>query len=295
MLDVPLTVIKADAGYGKSTAVAVHLCASPRPYFWYSLSEADADPLLFLLHLIAAFRARLPACGRTALSLLEQEGGAAKLWAPAVDALVNDLLDHLEQDTVFVLDDYHLVDRPQVQAIVERLIEHMPPSLHVVLVTRHSPRLSRLARWRARGDVLEIGRDDLAFTPDEVAELIDRRVSIRLSAEHAQALVAETEGWAIALLMVCQHLQRTGARGVDRLLGRLPDSLPGLFVYLAEDVLMGQPTEIRDFLVGTSVLRRLDAEVCDEVLGRPDSASTLQYLDDHSLFVIHLGNGSYRY
>jgi ATP/maltotriose-dependent transcriptional regulator MalT/DNA-binding SARP family transcriptional activator len=295
LFSVPLTVVKADAGYGKSTGVAAFLRGSSHPYFWYSLSEADADPLLFLLHVVWAIRGTLPHCGTRALSLLDREGGVATLWAPAVDALANDLLDHLERDAVLVLDDYHLADRPQVQAILGRLIEHMPPQLHVVLVTRHTPRLAPMVRWQARGDVLEIGRDALAFTAEEVAALFEVRLGGPLSPDSARALATETEGWAIALLMVCQQVRGEGAAGLERLLGRLPDSLPGLFVYLLEDVLATQPPEIRTFLAQTSVLRHLDAESCDALLERSDSAARLRYLDDHSLFVVGLGGGTYRY
>lgn len=293
--DYPLTLVKADAGYGKSMALASSLAQQELPYSWYSLSETDADPLLFLLHVIYALRTAYPSCGERALSLLEREGGAATFWVQAVDALANDLLDHLKADTALVLDDYHLVDRPEINAITDRLIEHMPPRLHVVLATRHTPLLPSLARRRAHGEVFELSQRELAFTPEEVEALFAERYGCPLRAEQAATLAEETEGWIIALQLVGQQL-KSGAEGdLEGLLRRLPESLGLAFDYLAEEVLAKQPPRIQDFLIQTAVLRQLQAPVCDRLLHRSDSAAILRYLDEHSLFVVALGSEAYRY
>ncbi|MFN4218009.1 MAG: BTAD domain-containing putative transcriptional regulator [Candidatus Bipolaricaulia bacterium] len=293
--DYPLTIVKADAGYGKSTTLASFLAQQKLPYLWYSLAETDADPLVFLVHVIYALRMTYPNCGERALSLLEQEGGAAKLWAPAVDALTNELLDLLEEEMLLVLDDYHVVDRPEVNAITERLIEHMPPRLHLVLATRHTPMLPSLARWRAHREVLEISKRELAFTPQEVAALFSERYGCRLTGEQTATLAEETEGWIIALQLIGQQVQSGTEEGLEQLLRRLPDSLGLAFDYLAEEVLAKQPAHIQEFLIQTAILRQLHPPVCDQLTNRSDSAMILRYLDEHSLFVVGLGPGAYRY
>lgn len=290
----PLTLVKADAGYGKTTALVSLNDQASEHFYWYSLSEADADPLIFLLHLLAAFRATHPTCGDRALALLEQEGGAAKHWAAAVDALANDLFEALRDESVLVLDDYHLVERRDTNAITDRLIEHMPPTLHLVIATRRTPALARLARRRALGDVLDVTRADLAFTPAEVDELFQRH-GLPLLAGQADELAAETEGWPIALQMVWQNLQAGAPGGLHQLLRRLPDTLDSLFAYLAEEVLAEQPPAVQEFLLQSSVLRRMDAETCDRFLRRDDSETFLRELEERSVFVTSLGAGAYRY
>jgi LuxR family transcriptional regulator, maltose regulon positive regulatory protein len=295
VLERPLTLVRADAGYGKTTALASLREQAPGRLYWYSLGEADADPLVFLLHLIATFRSEHNECGRRALSLLEQEGGAAKHWAGAVDALTNDLFDALDEDAVLVLDDYHLVNRRDVNAITDRLIEHMPPTLHLVISTRQAPALKRLAGRRARGEVIDVSREDLAFTAADVEELFREQHGLVLAAGLADELAAETEGWPIALQLVRQNLEAGSEQGLGQLLRRFPDTLDGLFAYLAEEVLAGQPPELQDFLLQSAVLQRMDAAACNRLLRRHDSEALLSDLEDRSLFVTSLGDGAYRY
>src|SRR5690348_12621023 len=130
ILVYPLTIVKADAGYGKTTALASFLAEAGGPHLWYSLTESDADPLVFCSSLLYAFRQIDPASGTRSLPLLENEAAAMRLWAPIVDALADDLVEVLEAETILVLDDYDLVDSMEVNGITERLAEQMPPRLH---------------------------------------------------------------------------------------------------------------------------------------------------------------------
>ena len=57
-------------------------------------------------------------------------------------------------DVVLVFDDYHLVGSQSVHASVRFLLEHRPPQLPIVLVSRSDPPLG-LPRYRGRG---ELGR-----------------------------------------------------------------------------------------------------------------------------------------
>ncbi len=155
-VNYPITIIKADAGYGKSTLLTEFVTETQFPTFWCDLAGSDADPLLYLLHLIYVFRTAHPTCGDSALALLEQEGGAINLWGPAVNSFTNDLLDCLPTETFLILDDYHSIDDPQLNDITERFIEYMPPQLHLILTTRHTPNLRGQVRWRAYGELFEI-------------------------------------------------------------------------------------------------------------------------------------------
>lgn len=291
----PLTVIRAPAGYGKTTAIASFLAQSNLPYFWYSISDTGADPLVFLLHLIYAFRTAYPKLGERALALLSQEGGAVRLWAPAVDNLANDLLDALSEETVLVLDDYCMVDQPEVDAITQRFIEHMPPRLHLVLTARTTLNLPGQARWRASGELLEIGRSDLAFTPEEITAFFAQRTGQTLGRAAARVLATETEGWPIAVQMLSECVDDVSARTLEDLLHRMPRPLESLFDYLAEEVLLRQPHNVRMFLAETAVLRRLTPDICNHLLNRADSDMMLRYLHEHSLFLVREGEEGYRY
>src|SRR6476646_6408088 len=205
-VEYPLTVVKAEPGYGKTTAVASWLAGVEHSQVWYNVGDTEADPHVFLLHLVQALRSVGNTIGTRALELLEQGDRAPRLWDSTVDALSNDLLDGLTRKTVMVLDDYDRVNSSEVNAISGRLVQSMPPLLHLVITARRMPSFRGRARWRASGEMLEVSRSDLAFTTDEVALLLERRLVQPPSADVAEAATAETEGWPIALQMLSDSL-----------------------------------------------------------------------------------------
>ncbi len=292
-MEYPLTVVKAEPGYGKTTAVASWLRATEHAQVWYNVGETEADPHVFLLHLIQALRSVGSTIGTRALELLEQGDRAPRLWDSTVDALSNDLLDGLTRKTVLVLDDYDRVNSSEVNAIIGRLVESMPPLMHLVITARRMPSFRGRARWRASGEMLEVSRGDLAFTTDEVALLLERRFAQPLSPDVARAVAAETEGWPIALQMLSDSLGASHADALHSLLQRIPGPSELLFDYLAEEVFLRQSPDVRRFLGETALLRRLDPDTCDNVLGARDSAEVLRFLEDSSLFVST--HGSFRY
>ncbi len=292
-VDYPLTVVKAEPGYGKTTAVASWLATSDHAQVWYNVGDTEADPHVFLLHLIQALRSAGEGIGTRALELLEQGDRAPRLWDSTVDALSNDLPDGLTRTTVLVLDDYDRVNSSEVNAIIGRLVESLPPLMHLVITARRMPSFRGRARWRASGEMLEVSRADLAFTTDEVARLLERRRDQPPSLDVATAVAAETEGWPIALQMLSDSLGASHGDALDSLLQRIPGPSDLLFDYLAEEVFLRQSPEVRRFLGETALLRRLDAETCDRVLVREGSSDMLRFLEDSSLFVST--HGSFRY
>ncbi len=310
-IDFPITVVRAEAGYGKTTAVAAYLAGAGHPYVWYNVGDIEADPQVFLLHLIHALRTLHPDVGARALARLSQDGRSPRVWNAAVDALSNDLLDRLTAETVLVIDDYDRVNSAGANAVTERLVETMPPLLHLVVTARTMPSLRSRARWRASVEMLEVTRAELAFCADEVGSLFARRLSAPPSAETARAVAAETEGWAIALQMLSDSVgdgaDSSGGRPderpgyspghsvdtLDSFLRRIPGPAELLFDYLAEEVFTRQPPDVRRFLGESACLRRLDPDACDHALDVRGSAEVLRALEQRSLFVT--SSGAFRY
>ncbi len=288
-LDGPLTVVQAGTGYGKSTALAA-LSGENRQLFWYTITEPDRDPLLFLIHLLSAFGEY----GQTALRSLETNDGL--VTAAALTPLFNALTKNVQADAVLVLDDFHLVsDVDEIAALLMKLVDYCPPPLHVVLSTRHMPKIPDINRWRVKGILTVIGAGDLAFTAEEIEALFHEQYHHPITRAQAQALAVETEGWAIALQMVWQGIQSGLVPDLETALQKLPATLDRLFDYLAPEVLARQPAYLQRFLLTTSVLRQLDGPACDALLDTHDSHSTLHHLYEIGLFVDLVGDETYRY
>jgi len=264
------TLLSAPAGAGKTSLLATWLAGVGRPVAWLSLDERDQDAHQLLRYLIAALQTIAPACGRMALAWLDTPPPPPP--ETVLTALVNDLAA-LPESCLLVLDDYHLVRAPAVYAVVAFLLEHLPPTVHLVVATREDPPLP-LPRLRARGQMTEVRAADLRFTPEEAAEFLDTSMGLRLPEGQVAALVARTEGWAAGL-------QLAGLALRDR-------SDPAAFVaafagshrlvadYLTAEVFDGQPAPIRRFLLASSVLDRLCAPLCDAVLGIGDQESGIR-------------------
>mgnify|MGYP001465316065 CR=1 FL=1 len=294
-LDYRVTIVQAGTGYGKTTALTA-LAEAGAPLCWYSVGAGDGDPQVFLAYLIAACAAGLPGLSDAPAAALEEGAPEGAGWTYALDALLGALDRAVAGPTLLVLDDYHFVAAsPEVKALTERLITYAPADLHVVLASRYPLPGSELVRWRARGEVLELSREALAFSEAEIGALFREVYGVALDEGDLAALAFHTEGWPIALQLVWQGLRGSPARGVADLLAGRADSLGALFDYLASDVLGQQPPAVAAFLRETAVLRELTPDACDAVRRAGDSAALLRLLRDRDLFVVELGEQHYRY
>ena len=297
-LDYRVTIVQAATGYGKSTALA-HLADADASRFWYAASEGDTDSQQFASHLIAAFQHGLPALPDTPVALLQDAPAGAAL--AAIDALLNALSDAIAAPALLVVDDYHLAAAPDVNALTDHFLAYLPDDLHVIISSRYAPDWEHLVAWRARGEVLEIKRDALAFTRDEIASLFRDKFAHELSARDVALLEEKTEGWPIALQLVWQEIRANPRADVLALLARdIGDRqdrayLEMLFAYLAHDVLAQQPRDLQEFMLQTSTLREFDAGACHAVSRAADCRATLTKLCERDLFIVSLGDDHYRY
>ena len=273
-----LTLISAQAGYGKSTVLTQWISENKLPggTAWFSLDEGDNDPVRFWDYFVAALRTLRHTTGEAALALLHSPQPYPT--ESVLTALINDLASD-SIDLVVVLDDYHLIKSKPIHDGIAFLLDHLPPRMHLVIATRADPHLP-LAHLRGRGQMVEIGADDLRFTVEETADLLKETQGPPLSEEDIAALNARTEGWAVGLKMA--GLSMRGRKDVKTFLATFTGSHRYVMDYLTEELVKQQPEEIRDFLLKTSVLERLTGPLCDSVTGRSDSRDML--LKEESAF-----------
>jgi LuxR family maltose regulon positive regulatory protein len=288
-----LTLVSAPAGFGKTTLLAEWLAApgGGRTAAWVSLDEADNDPPTFWRYVVEALRRTRPGVGADALARLEEPR------PPPIEAILAGLLNELAPvagDVVLVLDDYHLIEAPEVQAGVAFLLEHLPPTLHLVIASRADPVLP-LPRLRARGELVEVRAADLRFTPEEAAAYLNEAMGLGLRPRDVAALEARTEGWIAAL-----QLAALSMRGRDDAAGFIAGFAGDdryVVDYLVEEVLQRQPERVRRFLLETAVLDRMSGPLCDAVTGRDGGRATLEALERGNLFLVPLDDRRrwYRY
>lgn len=289
-----LTLISAPAGFGKSTLLAEWLAtvpSDPRTVAWLSLDPGDNQPAPFWTYVIKALQTVAPEAGATALALLQAP------QPPPIESVLATLLNDLgalATDIVLVLDDYHLVDAHEIQDRMAFLLEHLPPQIHVVIATRADPGLP-LARFRGRGELVEVRAADLRFTPDEAAAYLNEVMGLDLEAADVAALETRTEGWIAALQLAALSMQ--GRDDIAGFIATFAGDDRYIVDYLVEEVLQRQSAPVRSFLLETSILSRLSGPLCDAVTGADDGRTMLEALDRANLFLVPLDDRRrwYRY
>ncbi len=301
----PLTLVSAPAGYGKTTLLAswlrqraVERSTPPARVAWVSLDDEDNDPATFFTYVIAAVQE----------TGIDWQPLAQARWdlvdALPVEAILTSLLNEIgrieaQEPLVLVLDDYHKIQSPVIHEALQFTLDHAPPALRVILITREDPPLT-LARWRARGQLTEIRAADLRFTLDEVAGFLNETMALNLPAGQLATLEERTEGWIAGLQLAALALnsQRPGAGQSDEdFITSFGGSHHYVIDYLLEEVLRRQDETVRDFLRQTAALDRMCASLCDAVTGRDDSQAVLLRLERANLFLIPLDDRRewYRY
>ncbi|HEX5300399.1 MAG TPA: LuxR C-terminal-related transcriptional regulator [Streptosporangiaceae bacterium] len=282
-------LVCAPAGSGKTALLAGWARGGGRLVAWLGLDAGDSDPARFWRYAVAALdRARPGLAGRV---------GPPPPGSPEglVTALINELAAGPGPDEVLlVLDDYHLIDSGPVHESVAFLLENLPPGLRIVVSGRADPPLP-LARLRARGQLAELRAADLRFTGEEAAALLDEAAGPGLPTAAVAALVARTEGWAAGLQLAGLSLR--GHADAAGFVAAFGGSHRFVLDYLADEVLDGQPAQVRTFLLETSVLERLAGELCDAVTGRVGSQAMLAAIERAGLFLVPLDEvrGWWRY
>ena len=283
-LNQKLTLVSAPAGFGKTILLSEWIRDSqlPTPTAWLSLEEADSNPRRFWEYFIAALRTLQPDIGGIALELLQamQPMPVESVLTP----LINDL-SGIKQDSLLILDDYHFIQSEPVHSGINFLLEHLTPRLHLVIATRADPPLP-LAHFRGKGTILEIGADDLRFTAEETVALLTSLGAPALSSGDIEALNARAEGWVVGLKMAM--LSMRGEKDIPGFISGFTGTQRYIMDYLIEEVLQRQSPELRDFLLKTSVLERLNGPLCDAITGRRDGQETLISLEKANLFLVPL-------
>jgi len=294
-LTLPLTLVTANAGSGKTTLIADFLRKQELPYVWYQLDHTDADPAVFLGYLAYGIQQRVAGFGQTTFAFLQQAQELAQQPERAADVLLNEILEGVEQQMILVLDDYHhLGAQTPVHAVLDRLIAYLPDVIHVIIISRDIPPLT-LARLRSQDSLSIIDRADLLFTDEETQELFRKVFGLALTAEQLREYGERTHGWITALQLVRQVAQRQVSSGApDKALDPLAvlrQSERDIFEYFAEEVFAAEPPDIQQYLMRIALLDRIETETCAGLYPEIISSAVLPALVRGNVFMTVAGDG----
>jgi len=288
-----LTLVSAPAGWGKTTLLAEWAADSreQRPFAWLTLDRGDNDAVRFWGYAIEALRTLEPTVGSASLAALGVSG--TNPIEVVLPPLINELAA-LDRPLVLALEDYHLIQSPEVHEGLTFLVERLPTTLEGAIATRIDPPLP-LPRLRARGEMLEFRAPELRFDAAEAEELLCAALGDTLDEADVGRLVQRTEGWPAGLYLAALSL--SGRDDPSGFIEAFAGDDRHIVDYLGGEVLDGLDPKTREFLLRTSILERVSGQLCDYVLESSDAAERLLAIERANLFLVALDDRRewYRY
>ncbi len=289
-LDKKLTIICADAGYGKTTLLIQFCQELEKPFTYYSIGPSDNDLVIFFSYIVAGIKKKLPRFGEGVKKILPRTRDTDIL----VGTIINEFVENCKTDLYLILDDYHFIQHNwEITRAIEYLLEHAPANLHLIIASRVMPPIN-LTHYRSKQDLLHLEKKDLKFTAKEIATLLKEVYDLKIPDEEISRIEYHSEGWITAIQLILQKIHITGDVKAKETLNGYIASGEDIYSYFASEVFEHQTTEIQKFLMHTSILDYLSPEACNHLLNTIDTSKLLANLEMKNLFVSKIGN-QYKY
>ncbi len=295
--DKKLILITADAGYGKTTLLTQLIREQPHRNIYYDLDRRDSDLVVFFSYLTSGLEQIQSGLVEKSKRLIERWDKVGNDYELAMGTLINDLLvkgSGIKRLSIF-LDDYHtLLEDSVVHQTIEYFIDHLPASMQIVIASRVMPTFFPLARWRAKQDLYELSRDELAFTDKEIKHLWRKVSRAILPDERVRFISERTEGWITGIQLILLSIA-SGRDTVKDTLNKYSVADKPLFEYFANEIIGREPATVQDFTKKTSILSIMTADACNVIFGLRNSKAMLENLERRNLFLSKLGEGQFKY
>jgi LuxR family maltose regulon positive regulatory protein len=277
-----LTFISAPSGYGKSTLVADWVQQRKHHTGWVTLDQSDNDLIRFWQYVIASVNSIFPGFEEKVLSCLNLLQSSN--FQSGINLLLNEL-HLLGQPLVIVLDDFHFISGKILSTSFAYFIKHLPNHVHLYVISREKPPFPT-ARLQSQQQMRLLDTKELRFNEHEGSDFYLQCMKLDLGTDAISELVRRTEGWVTGMKLTAlsiRHSNQTppfirGYEGDFRLLEQ----------YLMEEVFYNQNEDIQKFLMESSILKRMNADLCNVVTDRDNSQEILEFLGQSQLFLIPL-------
>ncbi len=270
ILDYPLTIVEAPMGYGKTTAVKEFLNNSDAIILWLRVYDGSLDSFWNEF-------ARLAGELKDGLynSLIKLGFPNDAVSAREALGLISSL--DLSEKYVLVIDDYHLIDSPEIDEFIEKLTTNEIENFHVVLNTRFSG-FQRLEEYKLKGLLHHITKEAFELSAEEIAEYY-KTCGVSIQDTQAQQLYSVTEGWISALYLMMLGYIADG--NLDP-----PDNI---YTLLEKAVYIPLSENIKEFIISMSIFDDFSLNQAEYICRGINAGEFLREIINRNSFVNYDG------
>ncbi|MGE5627638.1 MAG: LuxR C-terminal-related transcriptional regulator [Solirubrobacterales bacterium] len=264
-----LTIISASAGAGKTTSLAgwIESRNLRDSIIWISFDERENNTEAFW------------ACIKAASEKLHQ-GELFNEDSNLVDTLLFNM-GAIEKEIIFVFDNFQYIKNKDIHTGIKHFIDGMGENIHIIISSRTKPDIN-LARLRLNGELTEIYKNEFNFSYEETYQFYSRNLKEPISEKKSKLLRDCMEGWVAGLQI---GLLSIGTSNIAEIEHEFNGENSYIQDYFSEEVMSGISEDEKDFLLKTSVLDELNAEICNAVSMRKNSQQILEQIYDRNLFI----------
>ncbi len=291
-----LLVLHATIGYGKTVLMSQYVKKSGDFCAWYHLDQLDNEVSTFILYLVQSLQRALGDFMFDVEQYLEtEEVHVLQMTRDLVMELTEYVSGMPEQKLYLVLDDFQVLENPEIFQIFEDLLNYTNEQFRFLIATK-SAVPDFLTKYMMRGQGKIIDFQKLSFKEEEAYDVLFRVLSKEEADDYAKMVWKNMEGWPAGVMFAALYLRQRGnrRRQVDwEHISR--ESL--VHNYITYELFKGLPYEIQNFLLKTSFAMELTPALCNEICGITNAGGILKYLLQENMFILHIGEkkGSYRY
>ncbi len=282
-----LICLTTPAGYGKTVLVSSWLQTYGGISVWVSCDSNNHDLSRFFYRLLTSIQARIPGFCSEITPLFPTPNPAE--FGALQENLINSFAS-LSTPVLLCFDDYHLIEERDIHQFLARLIDRLPESASIILISRTRPPLPT-ARLRVRSQLVELSADDLRFSAEETEKFIQANHGLSLTENQITALTEKTEGWAAAIHLASLVITSGRLRSdPEAFIRSITGNQEYIASFLMDEVFGLQEESIQDFLLYTSVVERFNFRLAAVLSGLPGGTvdSNIEFLERANLFLIPL-------
>ncbi|MEL4024678.1 BTAD domain-containing putative transcriptional regulator [Lysinibacillus endophyticus] len=278
---VKLTVVHSGAGFGKTSALAQLMTNQNQRFSWYQVTEDDDDILPFLRHLFYSIQRVNPSFGKEIeewdhFSSFPKVEDLNKLYRTFINEFCK-----TEEPLFVIIDDFHLVNHVfQINYIMDKIIEHLPPHIHFIVASRIYPNWKCILPLRMNANLVECKEEDFVFSAEEVEILFEDFFDRKLSKEEVNNILTLTEGWPIVILLLA--MQSTESTLPIQEIAKV--SLQDFFSYLSEEVFENLNAGQQEALLKYSIFQTFSLQLIETFYNK-EMATQLKELVKYHAFI----------